>query len=99
MSGAAMIICANRIGAPHMGHPTLSSDQIRQRNDEILAYADQHPKTTNVTLAEKYGLNRETIRVIVEKGRQQAIRNQRLAGKARKWGLSDGPKQPTPAPE
>lgn len=38
-------------------------------------------------LGKKFGLNRETIRVIIEKGRNQARRNQLLTAKAAAWGL------------
>lgn len=64
-----------------MGHPTLSSEQIRQRNDEILAYADENPKATNVALGRKYGLSREAIRSIISRARAKAMRNQQLAEK------------------
>lgn len=69
-----------------MGHPTLSSEQIHQRDADILACADQHPKTTNVALGQRYGLNRETIRLILSRGRRQAARNRRLAAKTQRWG-------------
>jgi len=70
-----------------MGYPTLSSDEIRQRNEEILAYADGHSEITKMDLGKKYGLNRETIRVIIERGHIRARRNQLLAAKAKAWGL------------
>jgi len=70
-----------------MGHPTLSFEEVRQRNEEIVAYANQHPEITKMALGKKYNLNRETIRCILERGRQQARRNQILAAKAAAWGL------------
>jgi hypothetical protein len=76
-----------------MGHPTLSSEQIRLRNDVILAYADQHPEATNVTLGLRFGMSAQAISVALYRGRRMARRNQRLAAKARKWGLIGTPPQ------
>ena len=70
-----------------MGHPPLSFEEVRQRNEEIVAYANQHPEVTNTALGMKYGLNRETIRLILDRSRQRTERNQRLAAKAVHWGL------------
>jgi hypothetical protein len=69
-----------------MGHPTLSSEQIRQRDDEILAYANQHPKATNGEIGVKYGMSSQAIGEILYRGRRIARRHQRLVAKARKWG-------------
>ena len=71
-----------------MGHPTRSSEQIRQRNEDILAYAEQHPEMNNNHLGAMYGLNRETIRLILTRGRRRLKRNEDLAAKAREWGLA-----------
>ena len=46
-----------------MGHPTLSSEQIRLRNNVILAYADQHPEATNVALGLRFGMSPQAISV------------------------------------
>jgi hypothetical protein len=70
-----------------MGHPTLSFEEVRQRNEEIVAYSNQHPEVTSSSLATKYGLGRETVRQILERDRQRAERNQRLAAKGVHWGL------------
>jgi hypothetical protein len=71
-----------------MGHPTLSFEQVRQRNEEIVAYANQHPEVTKTALGGKYSLNRETIRLILDRSRRQTERNKRLAAKARQWGFA-----------
>ena len=47
-----------------MAHATLSFEQVRKRNEEIIAYAKQHPEVTNTALGVKYGLSRESIRTI-----------------------------------
>ncbi len=70
-----------------MGQPTLSFEEVRLRNEEIVAYANQYPEETSTALAVKYGLSRETVRQILERGRQRAERNQRLAAKAVHWGM------------
>jgi predicted HTH transcriptional regulator len=70
-----------------MGHPTLSFEEVRQRNEEIVAYASQHPEVTNTALGAKYGLSRETIETILDRDRRRTERNQRLAVKAYHWGL------------
>jgi hypothetical protein len=70
-----------------MGHPTLSFEDVRQRNEDIVDYANQHPEVTNTALGVKYGLSRETIRFILDRGRRRTERNQRLATKALHWGL------------
>lgn len=70
-----------------MGHPTLSFEQVRQRNAEIVAYAGQHPEASNAALGAKYGLSRETIRNILDRDRRRTERNERLAAKAYHWGL------------
>jgi hypothetical protein len=70
-----------------MGHPTLSFEEVRQRNEEIVAYANQHPEVTNTALGAKYGLSRENIRLILERDRRRSERNLRLAAKAQHWGL------------
>ena len=70
-----------------MGHLTLSFEEIRQRNEEIVAYSNQHPEVTSTSLAVKYGLSGETVSQILDRGRQRAERNQRLAAKAQHWGL------------
>ena len=72
---------------PRMGHPTLSFEEARQRNEEIVAYSNQHPEVTSTSLAVKHGLSRETIRQILERARRQTERNQRLAAKAQHWGF------------
>jgi hypothetical protein len=71
-----------------MGHPILSFEQVRQRNEEILAYANEHPEITKTAIGLKFGLNRETIRLILGKGRSRAQRNARLAEKAAQWGFT-----------
>lgn len=68
-------------------HATLSFEEVRQRNEDIVAYANQHPEITNTALGVKYGLSRETIRLILDGGRRRAERDQRLATKALHWGL------------
>jgi DNA-directed RNA polymerase sigma subunit (sigma70/sigma32) len=70
-----------------MGHPTLSFEQVRQRNEEIVAFSNQHPEITNTALGVKYGLSRETIRQILERDRQRVQRNQRLSAKALHLGF------------
>ena len=70
-----------------MGHLTLSFEQVRQRNEEIVAYSNQHPEVTNTALGAKYGLSRETIRQILDRDRQRTQRNQRLAAKAIHFGF------------
>ena len=70
-----------------MGNPTLSFEEVRQRNEEIVAYSSQHPEATSTALAVKYGLSRETIRQILERDRRRTERNQRLAAKAVHWGF------------
>jgi len=70
-----------------MGHPTLSFEEVRQRNEEIVAYSSQHSEVTSTCLAVKYGLSRETIRQILERDRRQTERNQRLVARAMHWGF------------
>ena len=70
-----------------MERPTLSFEEVRRRNEEIVAYANQHPEVTNTSLAAKYGVSRETVRQILDRGRRQTERNQRLATKAQHWGF------------
>lgn len=70
-----------------MGHPTLSSDQVKRRNEEIVAYAEQHPEVTHTALGIRYDLGKETIRLILLRSRRKAERNERLRSKARAWGL------------
>lgn len=70
-----------------MGQPTLSLEEIRQRNEEIIAYANQHPEVTNTALGAKYDISRETIRLILDRDRRRTERNQRLATKTQHWGL------------
>jgi hypothetical protein len=70
-----------------MGHPTLSFEEVRQRNEEIVAYANQHPEVTNTAIGVKYGVTRETICLILDRGRRRTERNQRLATKALHWGF------------
>jgi len=72
-----------------MGHPT--PEQIRQRDDEILAYANQHPKATNREIGVRYGMSSQAISEILYRGRRIARRHQRLIAKARKWGLIHPP--------
>jgi predicted HTH transcriptional regulator len=81
------IMRPNQSEAQAMGHPTLSFEEVRQRNEEIVAYANQHPEVTSTSLAVKYGLSRETIRQILDRARRQTERNQRLAAKAQHWGF------------
>jgi hypothetical protein len=66
-----------------MGHPTLSFEDIRQRNEDIVAYANRHPEVTKTALGIKYGVTRETIRLILDRSRRRAERNQRLGGDSR----------------
>ena len=54
-----------------MGRSTLSFEDVRQRNEEIVAYANQHPEVSNTALGVKYGLSRETVRQILERDRQR----------------------------
>jgi predicted ArsR family transcriptional regulator len=70
-----------------MGQPTLSFEEVRQRNEEIVAYSSQHPEVTSTALAAKYGLSRESVRQILDRGRRQIERNQRLATKGVHWGF------------
>ena len=70
-----------------MGHLTLSFEEIRQRNEEIVAHANQHPEVTNTALGARYGLSRETVRQILDRHRQRTERNQRLVAKAQHWGF------------
>jgi hypothetical protein len=70
-----------------MGHPT--PEQIRQRDDEILAYANQHPKATNREIGVRYGMSSQAISAILYRGRRMARRNQRLTAKAPKWAGID----------
>ena len=70
-----------------MGHPTLSFEEVRERNKEIVAYAAEHPELTNTALGVKYGLSRENIRLILERDRRCTERNKRLQAKAQHWGL------------
>jgi hypothetical protein len=70
-----------------MGHPTLSFEDVRQRNEDIVAYANQHPDVTKTALGVKYGLSREAICLILDRGRRRTERNQHLATKALHWGF------------
>jgi DNA-binding transcriptional regulator LsrR (DeoR family) len=70
-----------------VGHLTLSFEEVRQRNEEIVAYSNHHPEVASSSLAVKYGLSRETIRQTIERARRQTGRNQRLAVKAVHWGF------------
>ena len=70
-----------------MGHPTLSFEEVRQRNEEIVAYADQHPEVTKTALGVKYGLSAESIRLILERHRRLTQRDVRLLAKALPLGL------------
>ena len=70
-----------------MGHPTLSFEGVRRRNEEIVAYAHRHPEVTNTALGMKYNLSRETIRLILDRDRQRTERNKRLEAKAHHWGF------------
>ena len=70
-----------------MGHPTLSFEAVRRRNEEIVAYAIQHPEVTNTALGAKYDLSRETIRLILDRDRRRTERNLRLAAKVHHWGF------------
>jgi hypothetical protein len=70
-----------------MGHSTLSFEEVRQRNEDIVAYANHHPEVTNTALGMKYGVSRETIRLILDRGRRRTERNERLATKALHWGF------------
>jgi hypothetical protein len=76
---------------PTNGTPDPSSEQIRQRDDEILAYPNQHPKATNGEIGVRYGMSGQAISAILYRGRRMARRNQRLIAKARKWGLIHPP--------
>jgi hypothetical protein len=42
-----------------MGHSTLLFEQVRQRNEEIVAYSSQHPEVTNTGRAELEGRGSE----------------------------------------
>ena len=70
-----------------MGHPTFSFEEVRQRNEDIVAYANQHPEVTRTALGVKYGLSRETIRLILERDQRRTERNLRMAAKAQHLGL------------
>jgi hypothetical protein len=70
-----------------MGHLTLSFEEVRRRNEEIVAYANQHPEVTNTALGVKYDLSRETIRLILDRDRRRAERNKRLDAKAHHRGF------------
>jgi hypothetical protein len=41
-----------------MGHATLSFEEARRRNEEIVAYANQHPEVTSIALGVKYDLSK-----------------------------------------
>jgi hypothetical protein len=47
-----------------------------------MGYVNQHPEVTNTALGVKYGVSRETIRLILDRGRRQTERNRRLANRA-----------------
>lgn len=70
-----------------MGHPTLSFEEVRRRNEEIVAYANRHPEVTKTALGVKYDLSGEAIRLILDRDRQRTERNKRLEAKALHWGF------------
>jgi hypothetical protein len=70
-----------------MGHATLSFEEARRRNEEIVAYANQHPEVTNTALGVKYDVSRETIRLILDRERRRIERNKRLEARAYHWGF------------
>lgn len=70
-----------------MGHPTLSFEEVRRRNEEIVAYANLHPEVPNTALGVKYDLSREAIRLILDRDRRRTERNKRLGAKAHHLGF------------
>ena len=84
--GGAILVRINW-RAQAMGHPTFSRSAVRQRNEEIVAYANQHPEVTNTALGLKYDLSRETIRLILDRDRRRTERNKRLEAKTYHWGF------------
>jgi hypothetical protein len=85
--GVMIALRIDHLSEGTMGHPTLSFEEVRQRNEEIVAYANQHPEVTNTALGVKYDLSRETIRLILDRDRRRTERNKRLEAKAHHWGL------------
>jgi hypothetical protein len=65
---------SNQSEGPIHGTPTLSFEEVRQRNEDIVAYAKQHPEATETALGVKYGLSREAIRLILDRGRRRTER-------------------------
>ncbi len=70
-----------------MGHPTLTSEQVSKRNEEIVAYAAQHPELKNPEIGLRYGLNRETVRQILFRAEWKARQKRRIVENARQWGF------------
>ncbi len=64
-----------------MGHPTLTTEQIRERDAGMLALATENPGLSNVAIGARYGLNRETVRCILMRERRRAARDERLRAK------------------
>lgn len=64
-----------------MGHPTLSADEVQRRNKKICAYAAANPKLSKVAIGSEFGLNRETIRLILDREEIRLRRERRMADK------------------
>jgi hypothetical protein len=71
-----------------MARLTLSAEQVRHRNEQIVDYAKLHPEMTKTALGLKYGLSRETIASILGQAERRLRRNVRLAEKNSAAGLS-----------
>jgi hypothetical protein len=61
-----------------MTHTFLTAEQVQERNRKIYARAVSNPKPTNVALGLEFGLNRETIRLILKR---RIERDERVAAK------------------
>jgi hypothetical protein len=70
-----------------MGNPTLPFEEIRRRNEEIVAYANEHREVSNTALGVRYGLSRESVRLILERYRRLTQRDVRLQAKAHHLGF------------
>lgn len=64
-----------------MGHPTLTSEQVKERNERVCARYQSNPGMTKKALAAEFGLNREVVRLIILKDEYQRTRQARLRSK------------------
>jgi hypothetical protein len=62
-------------------HPFLTSEEVRERNRKICARAASEPKLTNTALGVEFGLNRETVRLILAREAFRLKRDGRIAAK------------------